>query len=573
MVLSILVFRFNYAISEQISCFFSNGPNLVLMLLTELGNGLFAIILIFGLRKNVPQRLLTYFLLSLTVQLLKHNFDLPRPASFISHTCITGQVYLNHSFPSGHAATAFFLAYLLLEAKAARYLSMVFFLSAFSRVFVGAHFLVDVTVSGFLASIFYLTLSHFNFKKNGYYPFWLSTLSIFLILHPGPELESQSYRILGASLLVFFSFNRDPDIRPNRFQPVFLIIAAVAISPQFRNWGSYLMHLGKHQASSIFLTSSIEEALCKDKLSTDQKTKLRILNDIRPILEQKLGLGNSQSFRKVKYIDREQLGYQLTFAQEFNMELEQFYFPLIGKFSYLGFFNRDIALDWRSRFQHENYDVHISLIGAYSTLGILPDPIFSTYLNLDKHRFTSLVSHELVHEAFYISDDTYFSERLASFLENKLIQTENPNKPVIESDLLTDWNYWLDQLIADLETIYSSSKSQHLLRIRKSFFLRQKKKEILILSKNKFSKLKIARSLAFSNNLWNNASLLQMKLYQIDSKGLETLWKHTKGDPALFMRNIKRTSKCSHTERRQLIKEEKLENLYKLSCFESLSQQ
>ena len=150
LLISLVIFSYNVEASKSISCFFSQGPALPLVLLTEVGNGLVAIIIILGLGKNIPQRLFVLFLLSLTVQLLKHNFDIPRPASYLERSCITGQIYTQHSFPSGHAAISFFIALTFLEGgKAARYLSLLFFLAGFSRVFVGAHFLLDVTASGF----------------------------------------------------------------------------------------------------------------------------------------------------------------------------------------------------------------------------------------------------------------------------------------------------------------------------------------------------------------------------------------------------------------------------------------
>lgn len=570
LLLSLLVLDYNVEASKTISCFFSKWPALPLLLLTELGNGLVAIILIIGLGKNIPHRLFVLFLLSLTVQLLKYNFDIPRPASIFEHNCITGQIYTQRSFPSGHAATSFLIALIFLEeGKKARYLVLLFFISGYSRVFVGAHFLLDVTASGFLASCFYLTLNQFKYEKNGHYPWLIGLLCFLLVLHPGPTLESNAFRILGCGLLLLLSFSMKPPGPVSFSSPFFILITALAINPQVKDWTYYLIHLGKHQASSIFMTSSTKEALCNEQLNDAQKENLRNLKKLRPVLETQLNLQSSKSFQRVKYLDRDHLGYQLTFAKEFDMKLKKFRFPLIGKFSYLGFFDRALASTWKKQYQRQGYDVHISYIAAYSTLGYFPDPIFSTYLNLSQAQFSALVAHELVHEAFYIRDDTFFSERLAAFLENKLgpgrqDSAELESKP--NKKALNDWNKWLDQLISDLKIIYTSSNSDHLLRSRKRFFLDQKKAELMTLSKTEFKELKIARNLALSSSLWNNAALLQMKLYRSESKGLQILWEDSKQDPKKFMNIIRVTENCTPTERRSMVNEADGRELYKLSC-------
>ncbi|HYX08538.1 MAG TPA: phosphatase PAP2 family protein, partial [Bacteroidales bacterium] len=60
------------------------------------------------------------------------------------------KMYANHSFPSGHTASAFGMFFILSWLVPQRYLKILFFLLAFlvaySRMYLSEHFLIDVTV-------------------------------------------------------------------------------------------------------------------------------------------------------------------------------------------------------------------------------------------------------------------------------------------------------------------------------------------------------------------------------------------------------------------------------------------
>lgn len=84
-------------------------------------------------------------------QLLKRLFDMPRPAAVFEYVHVLGDRLYAHSFPSGHATSdgvMIALSLLLWGGRAWRaWLGVVLFaLAAYGRIYVGAHFPLDVWV-------------------------------------------------------------------------------------------------------------------------------------------------------------------------------------------------------------------------------------------------------------------------------------------------------------------------------------------------------------------------------------------------------------------------------------------
>lgn len=118
---------------------------------------------------------------SLLTQLLKYQFVAPRPMSVFAgakwvHHLEHWALLHNNSFPSGHTTGAFsFMCFLTcMLPNSSRNLGFLFFLlalcTAYSRVYLAAHFFVDVYVGSIIGVVFsYLICWFLFFVKNKRY--------------------------------------------------------------------------------------------------------------------------------------------------------------------------------------------------------------------------------------------------------------------------------------------------------------------------------------------------------------------------------------------------------------------
>jgi membrane-associated phospholipid phosphatase len=151
--------------------------------ITHAGDGLFmagiGVILLFTKIRSGLMVLLTLALSGLIAQLLKKQifYEALRPGFFFKgmdgfHQVPGVELHLQHSFPSGHATTAFALFFLLALINQNKGLQIFFLIAAliaaFSRVYLSQHFLSDVlagsAIGMFSASIIFLLMNKLSGK-------------------------------------------------------------------------------------------------------------------------------------------------------------------------------------------------------------------------------------------------------------------------------------------------------------------------------------------------------------------------------------------------------------------------
>ncbi|HVM87689.1 MAG TPA: phosphatase PAP2 family protein [Puia sp.] len=166
----------------------SKTLDLFFSIYTNVGDGLFSIgifLLLLILRKPLPgwEIVIAFLLAGLMVQVVKNIFPMPRPKTLLGQTgypyFIDGVTHVgNASFPSGHTATAFGTAALLSIFTKNKntgwlYLSAAL-LVAYSRIYLGQHFLQDV-VGGALIGMISALIVFLVIDRN---PMWIKKLRI-----------------------------------------------------------------------------------------------------------------------------------------------------------------------------------------------------------------------------------------------------------------------------------------------------------------------------------------------------------------------------------------------------------
>ncbi|WP_345857608.1 phosphatase PAP2 family protein [Shewanella algae] len=169
--LLLLKAEMNQALFIQINQLGQAFSEEALALLTDWGNGTTAGSLWLLLLMRRPQWLTATLLASVTcalvISLLKHYFNVGRPAMSVDEAYIVGEVRLRYSLPSGHTATVFLLAGLAWQLFTDRFwaccLLGLAILVGLSRIAVGAHWPQDVALGallGWLIAIMACRLQH-----------------------------------------------------------------------------------------------------------------------------------------------------------------------------------------------------------------------------------------------------------------------------------------------------------------------------------------------------------------------------------------------------------------------------
>lgn len=99
------------------------------------------------------------------------------------------------------------------------------------------------------------------------------------------------------------------------------------------------------------------------------------------------------------------------------MEQVPWWFPLVGRLPYKGFFDQARAEAEAARLlESGRYDVCVSGVTAYSTLGWLDDPVTQPMLRRGAASLVETLFHELVHATAFVSGEADFNEGVAQFI-------------------------------------------------------------------------------------------------------------------------------------------------------------
>ena len=231
----------------------------------------------------------------------------------------------------------------------------------------------------------------------------------------------------------------------------------------------YLSKLGWHQSSISFHSVPVQEVLDKKELGHEAKKRIHFIQEVKRYGEEKLGLRRTNSYSRYFEVKGPVL-HIITASEKDRLRLYRWDFPITGKVTYKGFFTREDILKEKGSLEAKGYDTFVQQAGAYSTLGWLKDPIFSSMLQQDESTLANLILHEMTHATIYFKGQTDLNEQIATFVGNQGaidFLTEKYGKEseeVVEAihcqedDLL--FSRWIDQACQELSDFYAKEASR-----------------------------------------------------------------------------------------------------------------
>lgn len=180
--------------------------------------------------------------------------------------------------------------------------------------------------------------------------------------------------------------------------------------------GRYLARAGWEEARILMRRQPIERVVRDSAVSEPALSKLRLVLDAREYAVNALGLEAGESFTTFTQLDSDTLVLVLSVAYPDSLALRTWWWPIVGRVPYKGFFDVDAAQREQAKFERDGFETELRPAAAFSTLGWFNDPLLSTTLDSDSTFLVNTVIHELLHNTLWVRGDVSFNESLASFV-------------------------------------------------------------------------------------------------------------------------------------------------------------
>lgn len=257
---------------------------------------------------------------------------------------------------------------------------------------------------------------------------------------------------------------------------VSIILFAIAFSLINYELILYGLSQGRGQLEIVNNAKPIDEVLNDPEFPDSLKVNLRLVNDIKSFAFDSLSINYSNNYSTVYNQKGKELMFVVTACEQFELKPKEWKFPLIGTFSYKGFFDKQLAIELEAKLKAKGFDTNIRTAGGWSTLGWFQDPILSNMLNDDEAGFAELIIHELTHGTLFVKDSVRFNENLATFIGIKGAEQYLQSRYGKQNEMLTKYqNSWKDRSILSkhilrgalyLENIYKSMENNQSLEVK-----------------------------------------------------------------------------------------------------------
>src|SRR5919206_1255214 len=180
--------------------------------------------------------------------------------------------------------------------------------------------------------------------------------------------------------------------------------------------GRYIARAGWEEAKILVRRRSIVALVKAPGTPPVVRRKLQLVLSARAFAEDSVGLRAGESFTTYSQLRRDTLVLVLSGAYRDRLEPYTWWFPIVGRVPYKGFFDFSAAQRAAKQLADRGFDVYLRPAAAFSTLGFFNDPLVSTTLREDSLDLVNTVIHETTHSTFYARGQAVFNESFANFV-------------------------------------------------------------------------------------------------------------------------------------------------------------
>lgn len=195
-----------------------------------------------------------------------------------------------------------------------------------------------------------------------------------------------------------------------------IIVILVGIAIWQHELVNHGYQLAKGQITILLNTQPVAEVLADPAYPDSLKQKIRLIHEIKRFAIDSLQLDPSGSYESFYDLKGKPLMWMLIGSEKYRLIPYEYHVPILGTFSYKGFFEHSQLQEADSLLRQEGYDTRVNEVAAYSTLGFFNEPILSNMLERTEGSLAELIIHELTHGTLFIKNSLEYNENLADFV-------------------------------------------------------------------------------------------------------------------------------------------------------------
>jgi predicted aminopeptidase len=353
-----------------------------------------------------------------------------------------------------------------------------------------------------------------------------------------------------------------------------LLVVAAGMAVSACHTVSFYGQAIKGQCQLLARERHIEKLLATRETPEPLKERLRLVLGLRGFAEKELKLPVDHHYRQYADLERDYAVWNVEAAPEFSMEPKTWWYPLVGRLNYRGYFTMRGATNYGRFLRKNGYDVSVGGVAAYSTLGWFKDPVLNTFIFEPEAELAETLFHELGHQRVFAHGDTDFDEAFATTVGQEgarrwLKAKGDPaaleayvghiRRTAEFSRLVVNARTQLEKLYGDQRSDEGKIKASTKNHDAPPEELRRAKRQILEELKAGHARLKAQWGGDGEYDPWfvgplNNAQLNSVAAYYDLVPGFEQLLAATGGDLEQFYRAAERLSKQPKKARHEVLR-------------------
>ena len=315
------------------------------------------------------------------------------------------------------------------------------------------------------------------------------------------------------------------------------------------------------QAQILLDSRPIPKVLLEPGVSERARKKLTLVQECRQFAKDKLQLPADWEYKRYTDLHRRYVVWVVYAAPEFSVEGKTWWYPMVGKLEYRGFFSEAAAKEEAARLKAEGWDVFMGGTEAYSTLGWFHDPVLNTFLYRSDSELVELIFHELTHVKLFLPGDTDFNEAFATAnaeagARQWLLYKGDTNGLIRYNKLLAREREMIRLLLAtreELKELYAETSLPLAEMRRKKAAIIEGMRQEYVGIRQRWGE-NVRRDKSFSRP-WTNARFNTVSTYFDLLPGFEGLLAESHGDLTAFYASVASMRSMTQAERRAILKE------------------